>query len=148
MLKSTNLLLINQLQGKKIKDGKKYYITYYTFTFAKKINNVYTSDSLAVKITSKGNLASLYVGDVGVFDNIGQKAFSISNITKANEKKIINAYQSLNYNVLEQEVEYQRLVVTPEGKLALYSSNKVSVVANKDETSIKTGICLLTYIDS
>ena len=132
----------------KIKDGKKYYITYYTFTFAKKINNVYTSDSLAVKITSKGNLASLYVGDVGVFDNIGQKAFSISNITKANEKKIINAYQSLNYNVLEQEVEYQRLVVTPEGKLALYSSNKVSVVANKDETLLKTGICLLTYIDS
>lgn len=109
---------------------------------------MYTSDSLAVKITSKGNLASLYVGDVGVFDNIGQKAFSISNITKANEKKIINAYQSLNYNVLEQEVEYQRLVVTPEGKLALYSSNKVSVVANKDETLLKTGICLLTYIDS
>ena len=65
-----------------------------------------------------------------------------------NEKKIINAYQSLNYNVLEQEVDYQRLVVTPEGKLALYSSNKVSVVANKDETLLKTGICLLTYIDS
>ena len=64
------------------------------------------------------------------------------------DRKIINAYQSLNYNVLKQEVEYQRLVVTPEGKLALYSSNKVSVVANKDETSIKTGICLLTYIDS
>ena len=142
------LIIDKPVTREKIKDEKKYYITYYTFTFAKKINNVYTSDSLAVKITSKGNLASLYVGDVGVFDNIGQKAFSISNITKANEKKIINAYQSLNYNVLEQEVDYQRLVVTPEGKLALYSSNKVSVVANKDETLLKTGICLLTYIDS
>lgn len=142
------LIIDKPVTREKIKDEKKYYITYYTFTFAKKINNVYTSDSLAVKITSKGNLASLYVGDVGVFDNIGQKAFSISNITKANEKKIINAYQSLNYNVLKQEVEYQRLVVTPEGKLALYSSNKVSVVANKDETLLKTGICLLTYIDS
>ncbi|MGI6758318.1 MAG: hypothetical protein ACOX40_00770 [Bacilli bacterium] len=140
-------LLIDEPETReKIKDEEKYYITYYTFTFAKKINNIYTSDFLSVKITSKGNLASLYVGDIGVFNEIGKKDFSIAEINKMNESKILNVYKSKSYDVIDQNIDYQRLVVTPEGCMAMYTATDVLVKANKEDNIIETGICLLSYI--
>ena len=111
-----------------------------------KINNIYTSDFLSVKITSKGNLASLYVGDIGVFNEIGKKDFSIAEINKMNESKILNVYKSKSYDVIDQKIDYQRLVVTPEGCMAMYTATDVLVKANKEDNIIETGICLLSYI--
>ena len=99
-----------------------------------------------MKITSKGNLASLYVGDIGVFNEIGKKDFSIAEINKMNESKILNVYKSKSYDVIDQNIDYQRLVVTPEGCMAMYTATDVLVKANKEDNIIETGICLLSYI--
>ena len=42
--------------------------SYYYVTFIKYINGLKTTDFITVRITSKGNLASLVVGDLGAFD--------------------------------------------------------------------------------
>ena len=130
----------------KNKDEMKYYITYYTFTFVKKVNDVYSSDYLSVKITSKGNLASLYIGDLNVFDNEKKIDFSVEDINKVNSEKILDTYKSLGHEVLEQSISYQRLVITPEGKLALYSGIDIKLKLNGDEKIIESGICILSYI--
>lgn len=45
-------------------DGKTYTIIFYVTTFAKKINDCFTSDFISVKVTSKGALASIKLGDI------------------------------------------------------------------------------------
>lgn len=130
----------------KNKDESTYYITYYTFNFAKKVNDVYSSDYLGVKITSKGNLASLYIGDLNVFDNIGKIDFSLDDINKVNYEKVLETYKYNNYEVIEQNINNQRLVITPDGNLALYSIIDVKLKLSEDEKIFESGISILTYI--
>ena len=66
----------------KEKDGKTYEITYFQISFAKKINGCLSSDYMTIKITSKGNLASFKVGDLGAFDD-AKMDFEIEKVTKA-----------------------------------------------------------------
>lgn len=127
------------------KENVEYSITYYTFTFAKKINNVYSSDFLSVKITSKGNLASLYIGDIGAFNNLNRINFSMKEINSLIADKIQNIYKSKNYVVLEIKIDYQRIVLTPEGKFAIYTA--VNVLLKSSENKLNSGVCVLSYLE-
>lgn len=140
------ILLEEPVTREKSKDEITYYITYYTFTFVKKVNDVYSSDYLSVKITSKGNLASLYIGDLNAFDNLEKVGFSIEDINKVNSEKILDTYNKLGHEILEQNVSYQRLVITPEGNLALYSGIDIKLKLNGDDKVIESGVCILSYI--
>ena len=127
------------------KENVEYSITYYTFTFAKKINNVYSSDFLSVKITSKGNLASLYIGDIGAFNNLNRDNFSMNEINSLITEKIQNVYKSKNYEVLENKIDYQRIVLTPEGEFAIYTA--VNVLLNSSDNKLNSGVCVLSYFE-
>lgn len=126
------------------RDDVKSYITYYTFTFMKKFNvKINSSDYLSIKITSKGNLAALYMGDLNFFDNLENRYYVIEDVNRINNIKVLSTYKSLGYEVLDQKINYQRLVVTPKGVLALYSCIDVKLMLNSEEKN--TEICLLTY---
>lgn len=126
------------------RDDVKCHITYYTFTFMKKFDVIInSSDYLSIKITSKGNLASLYIGDLNFFYNLENRYYMMEDVNRVNNIKVLSTYKSLGYEVLDQEIIYQRLVVTPKGVLALYSYIDVKLMLNGEEKN--TGIGLLTY---
>lgn len=126
------------------KEDVKCHITYYTFTFMKKFNVIInSSDYLTIKITSKGNLASLYIGDLNFFYNLENRYYVMEDVNRVNNIKVLSTYKSLGYEVLDQEIIYQRLVVTPKGVLALYSYIDVKLMLNGEEKNTEIG--LLTY---
>ena len=128
----------------KEKDGKNYEITYYIITFAKKINNYFSSDYISVKVTSKGNLASIFMGDIGVFDNI---TIDFDNITMDQSilSKVDLTYQDTELTVIQREIKDQKIVVTPEGYVCMYSEVRVNGI-NASNKEVDTGIRILTVL--
>lgn len=139
------LLIEDSVTREFIKDDEKYYMTYYTFTFAKKVNGIYSSDYVSIKITSKGNLASLYIGDIGAFDG-KDIIIPLDEINNANQDKIKNIFAQVNFSVLNQEVTIERLAITPDGEVSLYRAFKVSLDGIDSLITMNAGICLVTYI--
>lgn len=130
----------------KVKDNQIYYITYYGFTFFRKINDIHTSDYLTIGITSKGNLASILIGDLGAFNNKELPNFSITDINTKVHGKVEKIYKKLGYEVLDKKISYQRLAVTPEGKIGIYTVVHVDLRTNKDN-NFRSAIALFTYIE-
>ena len=128
----------------KERDGKTYEITYYEVTFAKKINGYFSSDYIEVKVTSKGHLASVMLGDIHAFENRAID-FDISAVNKSIADKIDTTYQKSEYKVTDFNIMDQKIVLTPNGDICMYSEVSVDVIDNSD-SEIKTGIAILTVI--
>ena len=139
------LMLRDPFVDEREKDGKKYYTTYYYMTFFKKINGVNSSDYMTIRITSKGNLASFIMGDIGVFDNFDKIDFSIDEITAAAKNKIKKQFIKNGSYYIDQKIDKQFIVVTPEGKIAILTGSFVTVKL-KGGNGV-TGVRLISYID-
>lgn len=126
------------------KDGKTYQITYYVITFAKKIGGYYTSDYIAIRITSKGNVASIKMGDIGAFNNINIVLDS-ENAAKSIASKTKEVYSQTGYSVVNFNIVDQKLAITPNQDICLYSRLDVQLCVNP-EITIETGLALLTLI--
>lgn len=129
-------------------DGKEFSLFLYTITFARKINGYLTSDYISIKITSKGNIASIKMGDIGVFNDrysnilMKQKDIILKNISSTIEF----SYTEKGYTFENNNVYFQRVVVTPDGELCLYSRANVEII-NLEGEKISTAIGVLTYIE-
>lgn len=128
----------------KERDGKTYQITYYVVTFAKKINGYFSSDYIAVKVTSKGTLASIMIGDIGAFDNTTLN-FDTVTMNQSISNKIESAYKKIKLEVKESNVDDQKIVLTPNGDICMYSS---IVLDGVDDSNIETqtGVSILTIL--
>lgn len=128
----------------KEKDGKSYRISYHVFVFTREIQGFATSDMVYVKMTSKGNLASIVLGDTGVFSGITLDFDGDLASTSMNQK-VADAYQKASYNILDSSVEKQYLAVTPDGKVCLFTQ----VIVKIEDTSgndVDTGIVIQTVV--
>ena len=126
------------------KDGITYEMTYYFITYARKVSGYFTSDYITVKVTSKGKLASIKMGDIDVFENtnidINKELIddSISN-------KIDITYKKIKFDVKTTDITDQKLVVTPDGEICVTS--KITIEGTKEDgTETKTGIYLNTIV--
>lgn len=128
----------------KERDGKTYQITYYVVTFAKKINGYFSSDFIAVKVTSKGTLASIMIGDIGAFDNT-TLSFDTATMNQSISNKIESVYKKSKLEVKESNVDDQKIVLTPNGDICMYSS---IVIDGVDDSNIetRTGVRILTFL--
>ncbi len=103
----------------------------YVITFAKVVNGYYSSDYISVKVTSKGKLASIKMGEIGAFDDLKINIDKIAvekNITEKLKEvytrdNFVDKTHSLEYK--EHNFEDQRLAITPDGKYCVYSIIKV-----------------------
>lgn len=74
-------LFIDTSEYKKLAPAVKPYssqISLYTYTYARHVNGVQTSDYISIGLTSKGSLATITVGDLGAFDKDTSSAVSKS----------------------------------------------------------------------
>lgn len=129
----------------KEKDGQTYEISYYVVTFAKKIQDYYTSDYISIKITSKGNLATIMMGDIGAFDDLSVDVDQ-KTLNQSIDAKVTKVYQETGYELISFELEDQKIVLDPNGNICMYSMLAVHLDANETRT-FKTGIVILTAID-
>ena len=126
----------------KEKNGIQYEITYYVVTYARKLNDYFTSDYISVKITSKGNLASIMMGDIGAFDNTTLN-FSPSKVNESISGKISSAYDESQLK--STDIDDQKIVLTPNGDICIYSYINIGLIDNSG-VEYKTAIVLLTAV--
>ncbi len=128
----------------KEREGKTYQITYYVVTFAKKINGFFSSDFIAVKVTSKGTLASIMVGDIGAFDDTTLD-FDTATMNQSISNKIDSTYKKSKLEVKKSNVDDQKIVLTPNGDICMYSSIVIDGVDGSN-VEYKTGVSILTIL--
>lgn len=128
----------------KERDGQTYQITYYIVTFAKKINGYFSSDYISVKVTSKGTLASIMIGDIGAFDNTTLD-FDTTIMNQSISNKIESSYKRSKLVVKKSNVDDQKIVLTPNGDICMYSS---IVIDGVDDSNVETqtGVSILTIL--
>lgn len=128
----------------KERDGQTYQITYYIVTFARKINGFFSSDYISVKVTSKGTLASIMIGDIGAFDNTTLD-FDTTVMNQSISNKIESSYKRSKLVVKKSNVDDQKIVLTANGDICMYSS---IVIDGVDDSNIETqtGVSILTIL--
>lgn len=141
----TQIIEPSQTQYKE-KYGKTYTITYYVITFAKEVQGYLSTDFISVKVTSKGNLASIYMGDINAFENI-QFNIKNTNVNNSISKKVDSVYAEAEINVESQDVYYQRIAVAPAGQVVICSRIKV-FAQDKNKEEIRTEISTVTVVYS
>lgn len=125
------------------KDGKTYQLTYYFTTFARKIAGYYTSDYITVKMTSKGNLASIIMGDIGAFSD---KQIEIDSdlLNESVTQKVNEVYEKTEYELLNSEIRDQKLTLTPDGDICILSNVRVELYQEGAEQNFESAIEILT----
>jgi hypothetical protein len=106
-----------------------------------------TSDYLAVKVTSKGNVASIIMGDVGAFDNCN---INVDNkkLEQSINEKVYSSYKIYQDSfILEKAtIDDQKLCITPEGDICIYSQVSIDGTYNESQKAKKSGAAILTVV--
>lgn len=117
---------------------EKYSIKRFWFVFVKKIDGFNTSEKLTVFVTSKGDICSWNLCDIGLFDN---KQINIDKdiLEKSVEKKLNQIYSD-NYE-FDYKIRQQTIAYSPEGDLVVVS--QIEALLNKLHS---TGVVIATVI--
>lgn len=128
----------------KEREGTTYEITYYVVTFAKKINGYFSSDYIAVKVTYKGTIASIMIGDINAFAD-ATIVFEETTVNQSISKKIETTYKNSRLKINKSNIDDQKIVLTPNGNICMYSN---IVIDGMDDSNIttKTGVSILTVL--
>jgi hypothetical protein len=109
-------------------------MVFYTYTFVKKINNECSSAYISVQITSKGNLASIVIGDLNAFSDQYTKQIDsfkdldIDNLVISELKSITKELDSPTFDITNK---YYAL--NPEGKIVICVTAKCSYYIINDQ---------------
>ena len=112
---------VEQHTHEKERDGKTYYVTFYTVWFKKYIQGFPTRDLVRVVITSKGNFAAFSKGAIGELDGLTAEI----DIEKVNESviaKVKDKYAKLGFPTSNIEIMSQEVAKTPDGNLGIVSN--------------------------
>ena len=128
----------------KEKDGQSYSITYYFFTFYKDIAGYNSSDYISVKMTSKGSLASVIIGDTNVFEG---KSFTIDEevLQQKIDEKVLQVYDSTGYIVVDHTICDQKIVKAPDGHFYIISDVAIQLADNNNK-QINTLLGLISIL--
>jgi hypothetical protein len=118
---------------------------FYTTTFARKIDGLYTSDYIAVRVASTGKLVSISMGDINALKPWKNRTIDKNKIDTVVHAKLTSVYEGLNYEIIDYEIDMDRLAVTPDGALVLVSNVRLNV--RKDGNSYATGVRLITELN-
>lgn len=139
-------IIENPITRYKEKDGANYEITYFITTFARKIDQYYTSDYISIKVTSKGNIASIMIGDLNAFSNIKEISFDASTAEQSVKNKISTVYTKAGYSIVQTEVADRKMARTPNGEICIYSIVELTVDDCQEEY-MKTAVGVLTFLN-
>lgn len=128
----------------KERDGKNYSMTTYTVYFNKKISGFESGDSIAIRITSKGNLISMSLGDNGIFSGAD---FEIDKeaLDKSIDLAVTNAYENSSYQLVGFDCGSQKIFVSPDGDVCIRTDVSARV-RTKVGGEFATGIMITTKI--
>jgi hypothetical protein len=130
------------------KDGKSYKITYHVVDFAREISGVMSSDYMSVKVTSKGKIASVKMGDIGAFDGLNID-FNGEKLEQSITEKVQTKYKEKHteFNLQKTVIEDQKICVTPDMDVCIYS--KVTVEGEYINSKQKqiSGVAVITVIE-
>lgn len=109
------------------------------FSFIRKINEFDTSDQAEITVTSKGDLFSLNLCDVGLFSEKEIPEINGTELTASIEKKlndIYSKYSTYSYNIVNQT-----LTISTDDRMVVVSQIEVRL-----DDSHNTGVILATEI--
>lgn len=130
----------------KERDGVTHQITYYIVTYAKKVNGYFSSDYISVKVTSKGNLASIKMGDINAFSDT-EIVFDESKMNQSISDKIDSTYKNSKLKVEKINIKDQKIVLTPDGDISMFSEITIDGI-NDSNDNVQTGIRIITVLGS
>ena len=119
-------------------------VTIYEYEFIRFLDGWPTSDRMYISITSKGDLRTLHVENVGLFEG-KQNIFIDSTILNKSIETKLNSIYSKNYSY-SYEIINQTLTFTPEEQLAIISQIELELIKNGDKHN--TGVVLTTIINN
>ncbi len=128
-----------------LKDDKEYTMTLYEYTFHRLVSGYYSSDAIAVLVTSKGHVAQVLTGDIDVFSKKTPKVEDSVLQQKLNSR-IKEVYKNAGYSVNDIIIETQVICVTPDGETCVYSSVSLNL-AQKEGSTKGTKIRFATFLD-
>lgn len=108
------------------KDGKTYEIKYYFIVFARKIGGYFSSDYISFKISSKGQVAAMVLGDIGVFDGVecDVEKDLVDRSIHAKIDSVLKAKYTA-FKIKETSIDGQRIFIDSNGYICI--SNEVIV---------------------
>ena len=128
----------------KERNGETYSITYYVVKFTKKVKGFISSDFISVKVTSKGTVATICLGDIGAFDDVTLD-FDIETVNQSIANKIKNTYENTGFQVKNSSCHNQKIVLTPKGEICISSRYYIDGL-DVSNVEIQTAIVILTVV--
>ncbi len=122
-------------------------MTFLTYTFVKKINDECSSAYISVQITSKGNLASIVVGDINAFSEENTKkanAFNNVDIDNLVLNKLKTITRNLNSPLFEITKKYYAL--TPDNEIVICITAKCQYQTNDSNKQTQTESIAFEFI--
>lgn len=138
-LKTEHYTLPNDIPNDNQQDDSD--IIMYAFSFVKEIDGFSTSDEATYVITSKGDLFSIRLSDIGLFSEKTLPEIDKTKLTESVEKKLNEIYAkkfSYTYNIVDQT-----LTISPDGCVVVASQIELAL-----DDLYNTGIILATEIES
>ena len=116
------------------KDGVTYVMTGYFFAYYREVSGLRSSDYVSVKMSSKGDVAAVVIGDLGAFEDFAPTEFPDEEkwqeilISAAREK-----YETAGVSLVSGEADSLLLTKTKEGTYQILSTVKATVDASRVE---------------
>ena len=118
--------------------------SYYYVTFIKYINGLKTTDFITVRITSKGNLASLVVGDLGAFDEFEKADCTPTAVDNSIQAAMQKLQEDGNRENQAHELKEQIVALTPDGEFVVCSTLTVTYRDAQEKKNYKGGVHIIT----
>lgn len=97
-------------------NGQEYSMTFYPIHFVKRIGDLPTSDFVYISISSKGDIVTCQLGDIGKFDDLRNNDIPFADIEDALRTKVQNMYgKHEKYTFISYQTKNQKLRITPDG---------------------------------
>lgn len=125
------------------KNGYTYSLAYYRVNYVRKIDDYYTSDFIRITVTSKGNIATIIMGDISVFSDIKLEVDD-TKLSESIQKKVEEIYSTSELKLVAYEMKQQCIAKTPNGEVVVQSL--ITVTLKNDVEEFETAIALLTAI--
>jgi hypothetical protein len=118
-------------------------LTLYTFHYIKYVGDFKTSDDLYIQITSKGDLRTIKIGDIGCFDRVTAAQINTSALDQSLHARLKDLYSdigSYSYEIVNQTMAY-----SPDNQLTIVSEIELDIITKTGDKYI-TGVVLSTII--
>ena len=113
----------------------------YRVSFIKEKGGFETSDEAIVSITSKGDIRTLSLYDIGIFDDINVPIVDASKLQESIQTKIDKIYEKMQTHEI-LSIKKQFLSLSPEKDVVLVSEIEVKI-----DDSTNTSVVLVTYVN-